>query len=60
MSRQELFRFEESNAVGEQWIIRTWDGSHLSVNEDGNLTVQVTLYSHVYFHVTAICVLSIE
>ena len=41
VTRHELFRFEAHDLKNEQWVIRTWDGRHLAVDRDGNLTVEV-------------------
>jgi hypothetical protein len=41
--RQELFRFEAHDLTNEQWVIRTWDGRPLAIDQDGSLTVKVVL-----------------
>lgn len=41
VTRHELFRFEANDSANEQWVIRTWDGSHVAVDQDGNLTAKV-------------------
>ena len=50
-SRHGLFRFESHNLKNEQWVIRTWDGRHLAVDQNGNLTVKVSLYIYIYIYI---------
>ncbi|XP_062518208.1 uncharacterized protein LOC134193392 [Corticium candelabrum] len=37
VGRHELLRFQSHDG---QWVIRTWDGSHLAMENDGRLTVK--------------------
>ncbi|XP_062520753.1 uncharacterized protein LOC134195698 [Corticium candelabrum] len=40
VTRHEMFRFELYGSSDEQWVIRTFDRSHLAVDSKGNLMVE--------------------
>ncbi|XP_062518222.1 uncharacterized protein LOC134193403 [Corticium candelabrum] len=40
VTRHELLRFESYDVYNDQWVIRTWDGRHLAVDDDGRLIVK--------------------
>ena len=44
VTRHELLRFESYDVYNDQWVIRTWDGRHLAVDDDGRLIVKVIIY----------------
>jgi hypothetical protein len=47
VSRTELFWFEAHDLRNVQWVIRTWDGGHLAVDEDGYFTGKVSTIGHI-------------
>ena len=44
VTRHELLRFESCDVYNDQWVIRTWDGRHLAVDDDGRLIVKVIIH----------------
>lgn len=41
VTRHNLVRFEAHDTHNQQWVMRTFDGEHVAIDYDGNLTVQV-------------------